>query len=185
MIKNFLSLASVAALSLTAVACGGGIDSGLDSSKQASSLTDDEVGQMCEATAEYMADEISTDLQCKAAGITAGALALGQGDVQAACEEATSKCKEESDGAISSSDCDNAENSFESCGDATVGDVETCIEDMVSVSKSYFEDLPDCGGLEDYIMDAAASGTTPDTPEMPESCSSLPDGCVYDDSSDF
>lgn len=157
--------------------CGGGgpINSGVDSSKPASELSDDEIEQVCEATVDYIEQQDLHDASCRGQGLAAaiGAVIVGGGDdeMQDACEVAYDACI---DAGPEEADCNPDSVAVDDC-DSTVGEIETCMADSIDEYATTADQIPSCSELTVDSLEDLDDMAEP--PEEPESCESLDDTC--------
>jgi hypothetical protein len=159
---------------------GGGINSGVDESKPASEVTDDEAEAVCEATADYAASKIDEqELNCRTVALYAGSLSIADGDeaMQEACDTAYDACLEVAPEEPEETDCSDATADTAGCDDTvTVGQVQTCLEDTVDAGAAAADQLPTCAELTvEYLEDAEEN--PPELPEDPASCEDVYEAC--------
>jgi hypothetical protein len=164
--------------------CGGGgspINSGVDSSKPANEATDAEVEAVCEATADYAAQQVdAADISCRGPAVVLGVLtgAAGGDDdaMQEACTDSYEACLDaQPEEPVEDTTCEDASSAGvdEEC-DSTVGEIETCLADTVDAYAAAADQIPSCSELTtEYLEDFEE----PTTPEEPESCETLDPAC--------
>lgn len=159
---------------------GGGINSGVDESKPASEVTDDEAEAVCEAAADYAASKFDDqEFSCRTVGLIAGTLSVADGDeaMQEACSVAYDACLETEPEEPEETDCSDASANTADCDDTvTVGEVQTCLEDSIDAGVAAADQLPSCSELTvEYVEDLAEN--PPEEPEDPASCEVVYEAC--------
>lgn len=151
-----------------------GIDFGLDKNKPVNQLTPDERVQACEALQDFSAGftEQITPKLCKITGVLA---VFGRNPPPAAgtCDQAVNACL-----LLSMGDAGAPPATTNMCGAvqtncmATVGEVEQCTNDTLTVVNAYLDLWPSCAQL------AAGLGSVPfQIPSDPPSCTSIKPKC--------
>jgi len=171
---------------------GGSVSSGISSEKKVDELDAGEREQLCEA-GQAALDEAIVDLQgltCRSVGLGAYVVALtASEDGVAACEEAVSGCESgEGEPAfeVEETDCSSEEDQIPAGCTASVGEMETCISDMVEETSARASEveLPTCGEIEQFLKDAAENPMEGEEevdvdvdPQDVPSCAKLPEIC--------
>lgn len=162
---------------------GGGVNSGIDDSKPGNELTAQEIDQVCEATLDYVEEQVDLmDLTCRGTGVVAATIANGLGggdeDIQAACQAAYEDCLEND--AIEDSDwnltCDDSPDSVPEC-DATVGQYETCMTDFVDQFAVYSDEILPCDEINEENIDQVVESAQNPPSERPPSCEVVDETC--------
>lgn len=117
-------------------------DVGVSGDKHASKLTEDEVDRVCQATRDYAHQFITPEYLCRAA---AGMAALDENEGVAQCQESYESCVE------SASDEELACVLGPEC-DITVGEYETCVEQMVTTAEPILKNFPSCEEVTPFAM---------------------------------
>ena len=197
---TWLTTLSLAAL---AGACSSGSDgngssqtlnSGVEKSKTADQVTNDEAEAVCEAFASYYDSRVnSRSFQlsiCRWAAVYAVASVSAEGtnvDLNDLCDLAYDACVDclDNPGTEGCEDfptfdfaldepCTDAEPP-ESC-DATVGEVEACLKAEVDAIVDVFDGAPSCGGLtESQLEQVNEEGIA--EPDLPAACVAIEDTC--------
>ena len=151
----------------------GGINLGLDKNKRINQLTPEERTQACEELQDWsedFANEIAPKI-CRLAGVLA--VLQSQPPNLNACGETVSRCS-----AASMTDAGAPPDTNNMCGaaqancTATVGEVEKCTNDNLTVVNTYLDAFPTCAQL------AAGTGSIPaQTPTDPPSCTAIKPKC--------
>ncbi len=138
------------------VGCGGGVSSGVDGSKPANTVTDAEAQDVCEAVISYQQDSYSTDSICNYAGLVAYATGGGV----TACEDTVSQCKSaaaNSESADPANSCSAVNASLVAECEVTVGDIETCLTEVIDAVADGLNSLPSCSEIEGYQPEEGGS----------------------------
>jgi hypothetical protein len=170
-----LSLAAVLVASLAA--CGG-FSSGLPGNTPLRDLTNDQAEQFCEAVNDYFDGRVdetrATRIGCYITGMVATFTA--EGDPQEACVAARDACLAEEDD--DEADCSGA--TAPAC-DATVSDLESCIEDSVDANNRYLRDVDDALSYscdpDDFDDDFGVFEDIDFEDYEPESCKAVDETC--------
>jgi len=184
--KN-LALTSIAILltTMSLAGCkggGGGVNSGVDSTKTGEELSEEEIAKLCEATADYVTSELDTkDGACRMVAFPAAfvAYALGGGDEDAmreACTEAYEECLEEDEEQEETVQCEDTPESISDC-EATVAEYETCVEDRVAEMKDLEKTVPTCAELSEDDLEELADLIEDGPTGTTKSCEDLADSC--------
>lgn len=161
---------------------GGGINSGVDQTKTGEELTEEEIAQLCEATADYVAAEVDVkDGTCRVAGLTQGILAYAisggeEEEMQAACADAYDACLEDDTPPEQTVTCEETPESYPDC-EATVAQYETCIEDRIQEMKEYADTVPTCDELTEDDLEGLGDLLEEGPPGSPESCDVVQETC--------
>ncbi|MCG5052092.1 MAG: hypothetical protein KA712_03945 [Myxococcales bacterium] len=152
----------------------GGIDTRLDKNKRVDQLSPDELAQACKDFQNWGADfeAALTPKLCRVAGVLA---AVGSPGSPAAnpgqsCQAAVAACEASATpdaGAPTETDCTAPENCT-----ATVGELETCLNDSLARADTFLSAFPSCAML------AAGTGSLPlGLPQNPASCAPVEQKC--------
>ncbi len=177
---------SLALSGVTLAGCGGGgsaVHSEVDGNKKGSELSAEELDQVCEATLNYLEEQVDvTESTCKIAGILGGAIAaaLGGGDeeIQTTCSDAVDACQN-NDAVQEGTDnltCDDTPDSAPDC-DVTVAEYEHCMTDAVNVAADWARSIPKCDSLTEENVDQASDTVRNRPDERPPSCDVVEDAC--------
>ncbi len=151
-----------------------GIDFGLDKNKPVNQLTPDERMQACEVLQDYSVDftEQITPKLCKITGVLA-VFNRDQPPAAGACDQAVNACLLLSMGDAGAPPAtDNMCGAVQTNCMATVGEVEKCTNDTLTVVNAYLDLWPTCAQL------AAGLGSVPfQIPSDPPSCTSIKPKC--------
>lgn len=151
------------------VACGGGgdVDLGVKSSKKLSDLDQADSCALYEGFADY--SQQTQELSCYA---SAQAMSMVGGDFETACQAAFDSCMEMGSFLDEEVDCDTVENNLPAECDATVGELETCLSDVLGLLDLVADARCDrqLELSEFQELSAAMEGN-----ETPESCEPLAD----------
>jgi hypothetical protein len=164
-------------------ACGGSggstprsLSSGLDSGKVASSLSAAEQNTLCTRANEYFMSLLSKEDTCKMAGLLGAALSGGDSslsEAKSACSGMYNLCmqgaEEKVDNTKTLNDCTKG---LSDCS-ATVGEIETCLNDSGAATKAAMAELPSCS----QITEATLNSTFTPASTEPASCKSLQTKC--------
>jgi hypothetical protein len=180
MANRMLLLASLTGVVTGALACGGSTVASVTSLPSSDPVATDSA-QLCSDTASYVVSNLSSlvPILCSydAAGSSSGLSSGGTTSNSTQCQTTFNDCTSEANAALQSSggqqqeqqlsqqlvsDCD-----FSHCT-ATVGQVAQCISDYVGELQSISNNL---------TAQSACSGATPQSPQEPASCLSLPSDC--------
>jgi hypothetical protein len=180
-----LSLSACGLLAAFTVACGGGIDSGVDKGKAASDVTDSEAVDICTAAYKYTQDQLGSlsDAQsCAYVGYQAGSVVYAvNGDdatIQFACKKAESACLDAASGNGGSTSNDDAitaackdRKAPSSQCDVTVGEFESCWQSTTDQQVSTAKGVPSCDHLtREYLASQKK-------PERAASCDTVKANC--------
>lgn len=154
---------------------GGDFDSGLPTDKPIASLTDAELGGLCDKFDDFYATgKVADDLQdfsCRFSGLLAAAFANAETDAAArtACKTAYDACA-----AAPGETTSTCGKPTGTCT-ATVAEVEACANDSAKALAQLVSAFPSC--VELTLADLMDSGEEPTTPEDPASCTTLEMKC--------
>jgi hypothetical protein len=194
MIKNLLLSTLLCSTFGLAVACGGDasdggggpkgggsdttLDSGVSESKKLSELSADEQAKLCEAAQDLVSSSTfqkdMKEFSCKLEGVTATLMAEGDSDadLQEACKAAYDECMAEPADDEPAESCEYEETT---CS-ATVGELETCMNDSLKMIGEIKSKVPSCDKVTKESMGDVMGDLL--TMEPSESCKALEkDGC--------
>ena len=164
------------ALAAIGATCGGDgatFSSGLEKGAELGTLSPGDADKLCQALNNWMQNEFAgeiKELTCRGTGIAAGSFAGGgsAAQQQAACKAAYDQCLKQPSEAPKSSTCDKPSASCK----ATVGELESCINDMSPLLQQVISSFPTCDKL------GTSGGTAPPTDlQPPASCKTLETKC--------
>jgi len=188
-LSNVLAVAGVFSLAL-ASACsssssGGGssFNAGLPASESLGSLSDSDAQKLCDAVRSFSSSNSSVSSQvCVFAGLVAAGVqaslnaSASDADLRKACSDAESACQKQparhvDAGAATCSKPDA------SCT-ATVGELQTCINDENAAFQNAASSLPTCGSLTraQLLSEAGPVSTAPQA-STPASCQTFAQKC--------
>lgn len=167
----------------TLIACGSS-GSGVEKDKPAEDLTRSEAQQLCEFFQDEAVSRVSEDDYCRSQGFSAAVSALfsdddvSDADLVKACESAQTGCsslyEKEIEKMKDSSMCKDAE-APDDCR-ATVGEVETCLTDMLDHLLN-LTDLPKCDQYSRQKIEDIMKEQQSKLFSLPESCKEVSRTC--------
>ncbi len=163
---------ALAAIGATCGGDGGSFSSGLDNGAELGALSPGDADKLCQSVNDWMTNHFAKDikeLSCRTTGALAGAFGSAASQKQAACQTAYDRCMSQpSDEEPTSTSCQKPAASCK----ATVGELETCINELAPLLQQAVNSLPTC-----QQIGSGSTTTPPVTPESPASCKTLQSKC--------
>jgi hypothetical protein len=165
---------ALVAIGATCGGDGGGFSSGIDKGANLGSLSEGDAQKLCSALGDWMKNEFAPKLKEGTCRLSA-ALAAGLGGSKdpaaqkAACKTAYDAClqKPASD-EINTASCSKPPSTCQ----ATVGEMESCINEIAPLMEQYFGKFPTCDQL------GSGTVTLPSgQPQTPMSCTTFQNKC--------
>ena len=162
------------ALAAIGATCGGDgstFSSGLDKGAELGSLSAGDAQKVCESLSVWMKDNLEGELKemsCRIAGFSAYQIAAAA-QKQTACTTAYDQCMKKPSESNEPTDCNKPTTSCK----ATVGELESCVNEMGPLLKQVVGSFPTCAQV--------ASGGTPTPPanlKPPAACTALQTKCA-------
>jgi hypothetical protein len=149
---------------------GGNLSTGVPDDTTLDSLSDDQLGQVCDAIGAHYQAQAGT-LPCRLAGMFAAAFSGAEtdADARAACKGAYDSCV-----ASPSEETQTCEKPSGECT-ATIGELEACLNDSDAALQQFYATFPSCETL--TLADLMDSGEDITQPEDPASCTALEAKC--------
>jgi hypothetical protein len=169
-------LVSGLALAAIGATCGGDgstFSSGVDKGSQLGSLSAGDAQKVCTSLNEWMQSNFAPDIKevtCRFTGVTAAALAGNDKSRQEMlCKSAYDQCMmSSSNNPIQPASCEKPPSDCT----ATVGELESCVNDMVPLLEKVIGAIPTCQQLA-----SGATATPPTGLEEPASCKTFNSKC--------
>jgi hypothetical protein len=168
--------------------CGGGgsgINSEVDGTKRGDELDAQELDQVCEATLNYLEDQVDVRTTlCKMAGVARGVQAYIAGDgteeIQEQCNFGYDECWADDDveEATDNLTCTNTPASAPDC-EVTVDVYEQCQTDRVNAQVERAAEIAECDDLTEENIDQALADLEDvvEAPVEPASCDEVAEVC--------
>jgi hypothetical protein len=171
------SLVMVAGLLLAA--CDGSSHSnfstGMDSGKTPASMSPADRATLCTKVESFLPTLMSKADMCKLSGMMGAMLGMGGGDLKALCTAAYDACMKEPDDPVETTgDTASCSQGMSTCT-ATVGEIESCMNDLDAMMRAEMAKIPSCSQL--TLSDFTATSTTTETTTSPASCTALEAKC--------
>jgi hypothetical protein len=160
---------------------GSTFSSGLPPGTVAGSLTPSQQQQLCTSISDYAASSASSSksAECKFAGLAAASVtaqfntAATDADVQKACSGAVSTCENTK---LQAFDAGASTCAVPPNCNATVGELEQCVNDSNSALQKEFSTIPDCSTVTKSSLSAKDAGLSVN-PATPASCATAQQKC--------
>jgi hypothetical protein len=172
------SLVLIAGLLLGA--CGGDdsnakFSSGLDPSKTPATLSPAERAALCGKVDSFLPSVMSKADLCKISGMMGAMFGMmGGGDLKALCTAAYDACMNEPTEPTDPSDTESCSQGMSTCT-ATIGEIETCLNDIASTTQAEMAKIPSCSQITASSLTSVATSTSTST--NPASCTALEAKC--------